>query len=97
MGRQLVQQQRLPRELHWYVSSYRRAPSTIVLTHGAPDYVNYNPSAFEDAYWDFAAVRIYQPSNSTSGASSLTQSAGGGAALLSSAISLIAGFGAWFL
>ncbi|TFY60538.1 hypothetical protein EVJ58_g5086 [Rhodofomes roseus] len=30
------------------------------------DYVNYNPSAFEDAYWDFAAIRVYQPSNSSS-------------------------------
>ncbi|KAH9920472.1 putative beta-glucanase from glycoside hydrolase family GH16 [Fomitopsis serialis] len=30
------------------------------------EYVNYNPSAFEDAYWDIAAVRIYQPSSNSS-------------------------------
>ena len=74
-----------------------RVRSALVLTHPAPDYVNYNPSAFQDAYWDFAAVRIYQPSNSTSGASSLAQKAGGGAALLSLAVSLIAGLGSWIL
>ena len=66
-------------------------------TCSAPDYVNYNPSAFQDAYWDFAAVRIYQPSNSTSGTSSLAESAGGGAALFSIAVALVAGLGSWIL
>ncbi|TFY60536.1 hypothetical protein EVJ58_g5085 [Rhodofomes roseus] len=28
-------------------------------------YVNENPSAFENAYWEFAAVRVYSPSSSS--------------------------------
>ncbi|KZT63997.1 glycoside hydrolase family 16 protein [Daedalea quercina L-15889] len=57
------------------------------------DYVNYNPSAFEDAYWDFASVRIYQPSsNSTSGAPSLTRNDGRLGTLSSTALfALLAG------
>ncbi|KAI0726247.1 putative beta-glucanase from glycoside hydrolase family GH16 [Fomitopsis betulina] len=58
------------------------------------DYVNYNPSAFQDAYWDLAAVRIYQPSNSPSSSSSLAQSAGVGVALLLPMISVLVGWGA---
>jgi hypothetical protein len=29
------------------------------------DYVNNNPGAFANAYWDIAAVRVYTPSTST--------------------------------
>lgn len=30
------------------------------------EYVDENPSAFSEAYWDFAAVRVYSPFGSTS-------------------------------
>lgn len=30
------------------------------------EYVDENPSAFSEAYWDFAALRVYSPSGSTS-------------------------------
>ena len=30
------------------------------MTYFMTDYVNNNPSAFANAYWDIAAVRVYQ-------------------------------------
>lgn len=49
-----------------------------------PDYVNSNPSAFENAYWDFAAARVYLPSSSASNSSNATSTSNFSAASSSS-------------
>jgi len=41
-------------------------------------YVNNNGSSFTDAYWDFAAARIYLPANGTNSSSSTSGSGSGG-------------------
>ncbi|EED81597.1 hypothetical beta-glucanase from glycoside hydrolase family GH16 [Postia placenta Mad-698-R] len=48
------------------------------------DYVNSNPSAFENAYWDFAAARVYLPSSSASNSSNATSTSNFSAASSSS-------------
>ncbi|PCH39741.1 glycoside hydrolase family 16 protein [Wolfiporia cocos MD-104 SS10] len=56
------------------------------------DYVNNNPSAFENAYWDFAAARIYLPSsNTSSNTNSKTSDAAAKLAVSSSALSPLFG------
>ncbi|KZT64040.1 glycoside hydrolase family 16 protein [Daedalea quercina L-15889] len=47
---------------NWAGDAFSRADCGANCTQ----YVDENPSAFEDAYWDFAAVRVYEPSGSTS-------------------------------